>query len=521
MKTVTHVSTLFYYDGPQVFEARDADGIPYIGVMIPPSDTSQERYLAVAVTLSRLRKFRDGRLDLRSLVLESARDGWYLATEGPNPGGPLDIEAQSTPLAEEGTLLPAKGFFLPSAPAPAMPEETAANPTLVFERPSAESSADTRRDEGDVPVATTDRFDKLVTLLKELFQLDKPDLDFGFYRIMHAKSAEVTQFLENNLLPQVREAFSAYQSSDRREIERQLAKAKEDAVALGVPPADVPKVRELQEQFEETAIDLDALEADVYDHVYRFFRRYYSEGDFLSNRVYKDGVYAIPYQGEEVKLHWANADQYYIKTSEYLSNYSFRLRPDDERNPMRAHFRLVDATEGEHGNIKSAERRHFILTGNDPILAEDGPDGEELVIRFEYRPTSMADWPAAQRPGKQTPPKQEPLLEDAESRIRGAAAASFPQWAAHFSQRHVKPDGEAADYSRLRAHLNRYTARNTFDYFIHKDLGGFLRRELDFYLKNEVMHLDDIERAGTVRVEQYLSPSSRSSGGSHARSSLF
>ena len=27
------------------------------------------------------------------------------------------------------------------------------------------------------------RFDKLVALLKELFQLDQPDLDFGFYRV--------------------------------------------------------------------------------------------------------------------------------------------------------------------------------------------------------------------------------------------------------------------------------------------------------------------------------------------------
>jgi hypothetical protein len=49
----------------------------------------------------------------------------------------------------------------------------------------------------------TQRFDKLVTLLKELFQLDQPDLDFGFYRVMHAKSAEVTQFLDKDLLPQV------------------------------------------------------------------------------------------------------------------------------------------------------------------------------------------------------------------------------------------------------------------------------------------------------------------------------
>lgn len=36
------------------------------------------------------------------------------------------------------------------------------------------------------------KFEKLKALLKELFQLDQPDLDFGFYRVMHARSAEVT-----------------------------------------------------------------------------------------------------------------------------------------------------------------------------------------------------------------------------------------------------------------------------------------------------------------------------------------
>lgn len=48
------------------------------------------------------------------------------------------------------------------------------------------------------------KFEKLKTLLKELFQLDQPDLDFGLYRIMHAKSGEVTQFLDKDLLPQVK-----------------------------------------------------------------------------------------------------------------------------------------------------------------------------------------------------------------------------------------------------------------------------------------------------------------------------
>ena len=353
-------------------------------------------------------------------------------------------------------------------------------------------------------------FDKLVTLLKELFQLDRPDLDFGFYRIMHAKSAEVTQFLEQDLLPQVQAALSQYQSADKAAIEKQLDETVKRIRADGADPDTSSKVRNLRTRLAEEAVDLDALEAEVYDHLYAFFRRYYSEGDFLSKRVYKPGVYAIPYEGEEVKLHWANADQYYIKTGEYLRDYAFRLRPDDAEDPMRVHFRLADAAEGEHGNVKAAEgkKRVFLLRETDFIAEEDGEQGKErkeLVIRFEYRPATLADWPEEERKGRSKPPAQKDLIALAEQRVREAGEPGLARWIEALERPHVTADGEQADYSCLRVHLNRYTARNTFDYFIHKDLDGFLRRELDFYIKNEVMHLDDMENETAPRVEQYLS----------------
>ena len=55
------------------------------------------------------------------------------------------------------------------------------------------------------------------------------------------------------------------------------------------------------------------------------------------------------------------------------------------------------------------------------------------------------------------------------------------------------PTDKNAYRTLLEKHLTDYTAKNSFDYFIHKDLGGFLRRELDFYIKNEVMLLDDLD----------------------------
>ena len=351
-------------------------------------------------------------------------------------------------------------------------------------------------------------FEQLVDLLKELFQLDRPDLDFGLYRIMHAKSAEVTQFLEQDLLPHVQAVLARYGSADMAAIQKELDETVKRIRFDGADPDTSPKVRDLRRRFAEDAVDLDALEADVYDHLCAFFRRYYSEGDFLSKRVYKPGVYAIPYEGEEVKLHWANADQYYVKTSEYLRDYAFRLRPDDAADPMRVHFRLVDAAEGEHGNVKAVEgrKRVFLLRETDFIAEEDGEKGrKELVIRFEYRPAAAADWPEEERKGRSKPPEQKDLIALAERRVREVREPGLARWIEALERPHAAAGGERADCSRLRAHLNRYTARNTFDYFIHKDLGGFLRRELDFYVKNEVMHLDDVQNETALRVERYLS----------------
>ena len=330
-----------------------------------------------------------------------------------------------------------------------------------------------------------DRYEKLKALLKELFQLDQPDLDFGLYRVLHAKSDEVSKFLDDDLLPQVQAVFSRYRTADRAELEKQLSRMTAGIEAAGMNPDDSPKVKELRTRLKSDAVDIAALESEVYDHLFNFFRRYYSEGDFLAKRVYKPGVFAIPYEGEEVMLHWANKDQYYIKTSEYLRDYAFRLRPADEKNPMRVHLRLADADEGEHGNIKAAEGRSrvFVLTapgdsGHDFVAEEDGKQGKELVIQFQYRPATLTDWPDEERGARKKPPVQKDLISLAAKRILAAADSVLAEWIAELGRPHVMASGERADYSRLEAHLKRYTARNTFDYFIHKDLGTFLRREL-------------------------------------------
>ncbi len=227
------------------------------------------------------------------------------------------------------------------------------------------------------------------------------------------------------------------------------------------------------------------LENGVLSDLANFFRRYYQGGDFLALRRYKAGVYAIPYEGEEVKLHWANADQYYIKTSEFLRDYTFKLADGGPGgSPKRVHFKLVEAdTEADNKKAVSGQERRFILCAADPLVETDG----ELVIRFEYRPDA----------DKRKQGELNKIAAEAVLNVPG-----FTTWKAALAQ--PAPTEKNPDRKVLDKHLGDYTARNTFDYFIHKDIGGFLRRELDFFIKNEIMHLDDIEAEQAPRVEQYL-----------------
>ena len=316
----------------------------------------------------------------------------------------------------------------------------------------------------------SEKLNDLKKKLKEIFQLDQTDLDFGIYRIMNEKSSEITDFLDNKLLPQVKESFSDFANEDKASIQKELNEAIEQAKSLGANPDDLPKVKELKAKL-SSSVDLTALENEVYSHLTTFFSRYYEGGDFMSLRRYKKDVYAIPYEGEEVKLYWANSDQYYIKTSENFKDYTFTIGNDE--NKQTVHFKLIDA-ETEKDNNKADKERRFILIDENPIEIIDG----ELYIKFQY--TIDENNKNQKSHNEETIAKLLPELSKSE-------------YADYINLLDKKPTEKNKDRTLLEKHLTDYTAKNSFDYFIHKDLGGFLNRELDFYIKNEVLNLDDLD----------------------------
>ena len=189
--------------------------------------------------------------------------------------------------------------------------------------------------------------------LAEMLQLNQADLDFGIYRIMNQKRKDIEAFLKNRLVPEVTAILNANANDDTEKLKQELQKLESTLQAAGVNPDESTKVQELKAKI-AAGTDISAMENEVFSHLTKFFSRYYDGGDFISKRRYKDDTYAIPYSGEEVKLYWANADQYYIKTSEYFKNYSFVL-PASRR---KVHFVLRDA-ETEQNNNKVFQQHTY------------------------------------------------------------------------------------------------------------------------------------------------------------------
>jgi len=185
-------------------------------------------------------------------------------------------------------------------------------------------------------------------------------------------------------------------------------------------------------------------------------------------------------------LHWANKEQYYTKSGENFSNYSFKL--EDGRSVK---FKLVAADTAKDNRKNNDKDRLFVLIEPHARTLNDNEGGEyqvdlvpieevsgELVISLDYKAMPKGS-------------KQEAAIGEAVSQILKSEIVKT-RWL-ELARR--EPTEKNPQRTLLEKCLTSYTSKNTADYFLHKDLGGFLRRELDYYIKNEVMHLDDLQGA--------------------------
>lgn len=326
-------------------------------------------------------------------------------------------------------------------------------------------------------IITSQNKEKFKTFLMEMFQFDQSDLDFGIYKIMNQKREIISNFMNIDLFQKIEKSLEVFKKSTNQEKInkiRENIKTLEDMNEDGELTKKINTLKEEENKY-KFEINIITIEEEIYSYLLDFFSRYYDDGDFISQRRYKDGFYSIPYEGEEIKFYWANSDQYYIKSSEYFTNYIFNFKE------KKIHFKLIDIEIDKDNNKgknkffklfnleKSANRSNLNIISNPEII------DNELFIYFEYSEDEI----------KKTQSKRnEEIFESLQKYVNENNLLEFIPL---FSKYNDKTTPE------LLKQLNKYTSRNTSDYFIHKDLENFLTRELNFYIKNEIFQLENID----------------------------
>ena len=345
--------------------------------------------------------------------------------------------------------------------------------------------------------------DTLQELLRRLFRLDQPrDLDFGIHRVINRKHEHLDEYIKTELPKQV----SGILEKSRNEVaETKLADLKNArAWALrDLGPDGINSDGNLAEsayakipaganflRVQQDALHLKSAEEmreEIHDHLANFFARYEcGGGDIIPQRRHSvRNRYALPHNGEEVLLHWANRDQYYIKSAAYHPAIAFKA------DGKRFKFQIAEARDIPRDNNKDTGR--FLIPDIDKIAPDQHGD---IVIPFAFRALDKKEQKrraeAANGENGNGGKVQRGILTEAMGDLEKAAAKNpdlRPLLKLHIGE---PQDTNKPQKSVFAVHAARFVRRNTADFFIHRNLRKFLAEELDLYLKCEVLNADEL-----------------------------
>ena len=293
---------------------------------------------------------------------------------------------------------------------------------------------------------------RFLSLLKQdILKLDAAELDFGIYRILNYRRAQVLTYLDDDLPHRIAQWCTTL--------------ALDGGQAL-----------------------VDTESANCYYHLHTFFSRYWDEGDFIP-RARRGGsaAYAVPYNGQDTHFHWATKGSHYIKSGELFSRFAYKDGPSEVR------FSLERA-DTEKDNAKGSVKHFFPAT----FKAVDGG----FALQWQWRAATDAE---TKRYKNKSTPRSEDEGEDADSSDDFTTTGNTLQdrvlhaWLAGVDFKAALPP-KALDPLMLERNARRFVRKNTSDFFVHPQLGDFLLGELEVYLKHEFVQVWDAQDADLPRI---------------------
>ena len=304
---------------------------------------------------------------------------------------------------------------------------------------------------------------------------------------------------------------------------------------------------ELKEKIKWSSIQSWLSEEKIYNEIYTFFKQYYSNGDFVKNKK-QNGYYKE--KGWDVMFSWATKDQYYIKSWNLLSGYSFYVWKSIENSETglkeflwidwikKVQFEVVDSEMEKSGEWSKEQTRKFIFGGIKKVPLsvnvnskidnlQDNEDsfqwneeeineteyreekdfylkdnGETLVLLFEYKSIwedyKNEKWDKislTERNVKEIGRLFEEIDELNEKE-------ELKKWLIEEKAR--GSSGGELKLGNIESNLEKWESNIGSDFFIHKNLKGFLEEELEYFIKEKLVGSDIILQNNGEFAERYL-----------------
>ena len=394
------------------------------------------------------------------------------------------------------------------------------------------------------PNPTTDALNTLRDKLREMFHFAQNELDFGIFRILKLKRAEVNRFIDDELPDIVENALADVTGPL---WESQFAKLKEYVQDEGGRRQrewleDIPENRQnlikflREEEREELVAPLETdpgtlemkLATGIYNHIHNFFERYYRDGDFgyndRSTALYQvDYPDEADYAGTDILFHWKCRDSYYVKTATGFNSVAFEVED------KRIEYRLEgEPANGTAQNNNRDDFKHYRLARIEPPepnaaeptwrvilhLAETSTPKAELYREMNARifgepnDVDIYLYAHSRKSGEQGKPLFKELQDNStdvqSGQIRGIRAlrmnleeyakklVEHPDFRALGKNKTARQEVLQTRTTVRRFHafdknLNRFLVGMDSDYFIHKDLEKFLLTEQRRYIQNSIL----------------------------------
>lgn len=385
--------------------------------------------------------------------------------------------------------------------------------------------------------------DHLRGFLKEMFQFNANDLDFGIYRIYNLKRREIENFIDGKdeqcLEPIINKTLELVSNIEKQveltSLTAYLKKFNQESL-VNEPAANFKEIQLLidfskddQEKESLTAAltastkefnITDEIKDKIYNHILGYFEMYYSNGDFGYNNRSRN-LYKVPYEadydGNDTMFHWKHKGSLYIKTGNSFNAIKFKLKHLDKEFELRLETNEESNDEEvARNNNKDTKLKHYKFN-----RFEEKDGITRIVFNFSDSSTTKADlfkslfkevFKSKDNLDNYLFAEDKSLFNDLtddydkvqDGSVKGIGALRINRKTLlnkvnkNFERGSkieiINEDGQErfSDETletiyNIDQKLNSFYIGNDSDYFIHENLQEFLTQEKERYIKNHIL----------------------------------